>query len=211
MLDAVRGPGVGDTVIAPAPRRPYAEEVGGDPGRLRIGMLDVHPLGGFVHDDCVSAVRSVAARLEGLGHTVEPAWPACLADGTVRDKFMMLWATQMALGARELGRTLGREVTADDIEPVNWALIEAAQQLTAVDYASAQATGYSFRRALQQWWSDGWDLLLTPTVAEPPPPPIDYSTPDIDWTAVALGLLALIAVGGLIPFWIYIFFLYNPR
>jgi serine/threonine-protein kinase len=48
-------------------------------------------------------------------------------------------------------------------------------------------------------------------VVEAPPPVIDYSTPDIDWTAVALGLLALIAVGGLIPFWIYIFFLYNPR
>ncbi len=42
-------------------------------------------------------------------------------------------------------------------------------------------------------------------------PVSDYSTPDIDWGAVALGLLALIAVGGLVPFWIYIFFLYNPR
>jgi eukaryotic-like serine/threonine-protein kinase len=59
----------------------------------------------------------------------------------------------------------------------------------------------------------------------PPPPPVatqtsvpettlpiaDYSLPDIDWTSVGLGLMALIAVGGLIPFWIYIFFLYNPR
>ena len=35
--------------------------------------------------------------------------------------------------------------------------------------------------------------------------------PEIDWTSVALGLVALLAVGGLIPFWIYIFFLYNPR
>ena len=39
----------------------------------------------------------------------------------------------------------------------------------------------------------------------------DYSVPDIDWTSVALGFLALITVGGLVPFWIYIFFLYNPR
>jgi len=39
----------------------------------------------------------------------------------------------------------------------------------------------------------------------------DYSMSEIDWTSVALGLLALIAVGGLVPFWIYIFFLYNPR
>jgi eukaryotic-like serine/threonine-protein kinase len=48
-------------------------------------------------------------------------------------------------------------------------------------------------------------------VTEPMPPVTDYSMPDIDWTSVALGLLALVAVGGLIPFWIYIFFLYNPR
>ena len=49
---------------------------------------------------------------------------------------------------------------------------------------------------------------LTP---ETPLPISEYSTPDIDWTSVGLGLMALIAVGGLIPFWIYIFFLYNPR
>jgi serine/threonine-protein kinase len=39
----------------------------------------------------------------------------------------------------------------------------------------------------------------------------DYPISDIDWASVALGFLALIAVGGLVPFWIYIFFLYNPR
>jgi serine/threonine-protein kinase len=51
---------------------------------------------------------------------------------------------------------------------------------------------------------------VMPTPA-PEPAPIDYSVPDIDWTSVGLGLMALIAVGGLIPFWIYIYFLYNPR
>jgi serine/threonine-protein kinase len=48
-------------------------------------------------------------------------------------------------------------------------------------------------------------------VPESTPPVTDYSASDIDWTSVALGLLALITVGGLVPFWIYIFFLYNPR
>jgi serine/threonine-protein kinase len=60
-----------------------------------------------------------------------------------------------------------------------------------------------------------------PPSAAPPRPPArrpdpvfsspDFSAPDIDWTSVGLGLMAIIAVGGLIPFWIYIFFLYNPR
>jgi hypothetical protein len=34
--------------------------------------------------------------------------------------------------------------------------------------------------------------------------------PDVDWASVGLGLAAVIAVFGLIPFWIYIYFLYNP-
>lgn len=174
LLDAVRGPGVGDTVIAPAPQRPYLDEVGADPGRLRIGLLDVHPRGDFLHPDCVSAVRSVASLLEGLGHIVEPAWPSCLADTTLQKKFMALWATQMAMAARGFSETLGREVTADDIEPVNWVLIERARHVSAVDYAAAQAAVYAFRRELQQWWADGWDLLLSPTVAEPPLPLTEF-------------------------------------
>jgi amidase len=107
--------------------------------------------------------------LEKLGHIVEPAWPACLADTTLQEKFMVLWAVQLAMAARGFSETLGREMTADDIEPVNWVFVQQAQRLTAVDYAAAQAAGWTFRRALQQWWADGWDLLLSPTVAEPPP------------------------------------------
>lgn len=174
LLEAVRGPGIGDSVIAPAPERPYTAEVGADPGRLRIGLLDVHPRGEFLHADCVAAARAAAAMLEGLGHRVERAWPQCLADTTLVEKFMALWATQMAMAARGFGETLGREMTAADIEPVNWVLVQQAQRLTAVDYAAAQAAGWAFRRTLQQWWADGWDLLLTPTVAEPPPPLTEF-------------------------------------
>ena len=174
LLDAVRGPGVGDSVIAPAPHRPYTDEVGADPGRLRIGLLDVHPRGEFLHEDCIAAVRAAAAMLEGLGHIVEPAWPACLGDTTLVGKFMALWATQLAMAARGFGETLGREVTADDIEPVNWVLIERARRVSAIDYAAALDAAYAFRRALQRWWADGWDLLLTPTVAEPPVPLTEF-------------------------------------
>src|SRR6185436_305062 len=169
LLDAVRGPGVGDTVIAPLPERPYADEVGADPGRLRIGLMDVHPRGAPLHPDCVDAVRSAATMLEGLGHDVEPAWPQVLADEGLTLKFMALWATNMAMATQGFGRTLGRVLTADDVEPVNWIQAEHARKLNAVDYASAVAEAYAFRRQVQAWWHDGWDLLLTPTVAEPPP------------------------------------------
>ena len=54
-------------------------------------------------------------------------------------------------------------------------------------------------------------VIVSPPAPEAVLPPPDVSLPDIDWPSVGLGLLALMAVGGLIPFWIYIFFLYNPR
>lgn len=38
----------------------------------------------------------------------------------------------------------------------------------------------------------------------------DPSSLDIDWASVGLGLLAVLAVGGLIPFWLWIYFVYNP-
>ena len=41
-------------------------------------------------------------------------------------------------------------------------------------------------------------------------PEVEVTLPDIDWVSVGLGLVALLAVGGLIPFWIVIINLYNP-
>ncbi len=168
MLDAVAGPGVGDTVIAPAPARPYVDELGVDPGRLRIGLLDTHPIGGDLHADCVSAVRSAAALLEGLGHDVSLGHPAILDDGEFPRRFAAMWATLMAVGVEALGQTLGRPMTALDIEPVNWAQSEYAGHLSATQYAVALAAVGQYRRQVHQWWADGWDLLLTPTLSAPP-------------------------------------------
>ena len=74
LLDATCGPGVGDTVIAPAPIRPYLAEVGADPGRLRIGFLSASTRVP-THPACVRAVELAAALLESLGHHVEAAHP----------------------------------------------------------------------------------------------------------------------------------------
>ena len=117
--------------------------------------------------------------LEALGHEVEPGWPEAIGERGLTADFGTLWATQMAMGAAMFGTTLGRELTADDLEPVNWAQAEMARKLSAVDLATAQAAMYAFRRKVQQWWADGWDLLLTPTVAEPPPPLSEFA-PDPD-------------------------------
>lgn len=167
-LDAVRGPGVGDTVIAPSPARPYADELGADPGRLRIGILDRRPSGDAVHPECAAAVRAAARRLDELGHHVEEAFPPALADAEAGRRFGALWSTNMAAAIARIEDTLGRPVTEDDVEPMNWAQAGYARRVSAVDYALALSAGAAHRRAIQQWWADGWDLLVTPTTAEPP-------------------------------------------
>jgi amidase len=168
LLDAVHGPGVGDTIIAPPPRRPYVEELGTDPGRLRIGLLDSHPTGGALHQDCIDAVREAATFLGGLGHDVSLGHPPILEDREFPRRFAAMWAALMAVGVENLGVTLGRELTADDVEAVNWAQAEYAGNLSATQYAMSLAAVSQYRRQMHQWWADGWDLLLTPTLAAPP-------------------------------------------
>jgi amidase len=169
LLDAVHGPGVGDTMTAPPPMRPFLDELTADPGRLRIGLLDAHPLGGALHDDCREAVRAAGALLELLGHHVEHGFPAALASPDFGRRFSALWSTNMGVSLRRVEEQLGRAVADDEIEPVNRAQIEFARGVSGVDYALALAANVEFRRAVQAWWTDGWDLLLTPTLAEPPP------------------------------------------
>jgi amidase len=177
-LDAVRGPGIGDTVIAPAPVRPYVDELGVDPGRLRIGLLDHHPHGHPVHDDCADAARAAAIVLQSLGHHIEPAFPTALADPEFARRFGALWATNMAVSIARIGEALGREITVDDVELMNWTQAQFARQVSGVDYAMALAASVAFRRSVQAWWrpgpehadADGFDLLLTPTLGEPPLP-----------------------------------------
>jgi serine/threonine protein kinase len=40
--------------------------------------------------------------------------------------------------------------------------------------------------------------------------PVPATAPEIDWVSLGLGLAALVAVLGLIPFWMWIYFVYNP-
>jgi amidase len=76
LLDATRGPAVGDPYGAPPPARPYTDEVGQDPGKLRIALSLAPVTDSAVHPDCLAAVRETAALCADLGHEVEEAAPA---------------------------------------------------------------------------------------------------------------------------------------
>lgn len=169
ILDATAIPFLGDGVVAPDHGRPYSDQVGRDPGTLRIGFMDHSPRV-EVHPDCAEATRSTAAMLEGLGHGVEQAHPEALEKvDEMGWAFGINWGVGAVVSLEHLGGQLGREVTADDVEPGTWFLAERGRDISAVDYARAQSAMGTFRRKMAAWWESGFDLLVTPTTALPPP------------------------------------------
>ena len=168
LLDVSHGPGIGDSIIAAPPVRAYVDELGADPGRLRIGFLAHNPRGD-IDPVCVTAVRDAATLLESLGHHVSQAHPEALADPTLASRFSALWSANTGLNVQRIGELLGRPTTADDVEPLTWALAEYARSLSAVELNATLAATASFRRSMRAWWRTGFDLLLTPTLAGLPP------------------------------------------
>ncbi len=68
VLDATSGPMLGDPDVAPPPDRPFLDEVGADPGRLRIGFTSLTGAGQKGHADCVVGLDKTVALLAELGH-----------------------------------------------------------------------------------------------------------------------------------------------
>jgi amidase len=179
LLDLATGPAVGDTVTAPAPIRSYRSELTTDPGKLRIGLLLHDPLSGDqAKPECVAAAEDAARLLESLGHTVEQGGPKALDDPDLVGQFTALWAGGLAadLGAWEAA--LGAPITQDDVEPLTWSLLELGRATPVADYVNAIKVLTAKSRSVSQWWADGFDLLLTPTLAEVPVPLGTFDTPD---------------------------------
>ncbi len=169
VLEAISGAFPGDPTHAPAPARPYREEVGADPGRLRIGLLTHNPIGATaIHPECIAAAEATAKLLESLGHSVEMSSPGGFDNEELLMQFGAVWAAQCAAALDGWATKIGRPITEDDVEILTWALAEMGRSVTAAQLIEAVAAGGRANRVAAQWWDDGFDLLLTPTLAEPP-------------------------------------------
>jgi amidase len=159
VLDVIAGPDPSAWYNAPAPARPFAQEMDTPPGTLRIGLMAQAPLGIPTDDACAEAARSAAGTLEELGHVVEEVDVPTISEEMVAP-FISLTLASLA-----------------DYEGVDWSLVEphiahqrkAAGELSAYDYAlAARALELLSRREVSRWGRD-FDVLLTPTSAILPP------------------------------------------
>ena len=181
LLDAVHDYVPGEMFTAPPPARPYVDEVGRDPGALRIGLLaDPTVFDGApeLDPDCVAAARAAADLLASLGHRVEEAWPQKLLDLEARRATGATWAGGGASTRNAFIAQVGREPDPDDVEPYTWARWQRAQTISLSDYLAAAVAQQAWAVEVSQWWND-YDLLLTPTTGEPAPT-IEDMRPDPD-------------------------------
>lgn len=174
VLDLIAGYEPGDPYVAPPFARPLVEEVGASPGRLRIGVLDHPLLGAAGHPECVAAVDATARALEALGHHVDVAWPEAIGDPEFATEFRSVVATWTANDITQLEAVLGRPVTDNDVEPDNLALGALGRSITGAQYVASMLAVHRWARRVLSWWhpadgSVGHHLLLTPTIATPPP------------------------------------------
>jgi amidase len=189
MLDTVARPWPGDPYVAPPPARPYTQEVGVEPGCLRIGVCLGVP-DTPVHHECSAATEAAGHLLEALGHRVERAYPAALAEPVVDEVSAVVWGTGVRRDVERLGELLGEPIDPDELEPFNRAMIEQAATVTATEYLAALEKMYAWARRVVAWWADGFDVLVTPTTTQPPPP-LGVMAPDseLDQLASQIGAL----------------------
>ncbi len=170
LLDVTAGPEPGDPYAAPNPLGPYASEVGADPGRLRIGLMTRGPRDMPLDPGCRRAAEETAKLLESLGHRVEPSHPAALDDEEAPRHFVTVIVASVARALEAWGEKLGKPLGESDVEPLTWAVAQMGEAVTGRQLFASIEWNQRFARRLAEWWTDGFDLLLTPTTGEPPPP-----------------------------------------
>jgi amidase len=168
-LDAITGGMSGDPYRAAPPMRSYSSEVGAPVERLRIGLRT--SVGGGLAETapvCVDAAEAAARMCESLGHTVEDASPPALDLPELIGAFLTIVSAWTTLAVDNLATSLGRAVSDDDVEPITWIYSEMGRAVSATQYIEAINEMHAWSRAMLSWWDSGFDLLLTPTMAEPP-------------------------------------------
>lgn len=179
-LDAIAGYATGDFWWAPPPERPFIEEVGREPGCLRIAFTTRHPMPDMkVADAWRDAVVATARQLEELGHDVTEADPP---------NFDVAATAIMPAAGRAADPDLP---PVDTLDFPNRTLVQIAATATAKDLAAAEASLQLATRRYVTFFDD-YHLLLTPTLASGPPRIGEQIMGTEDWEGM-MELLRIVA------------------
>ena len=168
ILENTAGPCPGEPNIAPAPVRPYTEEIGRDPGCLRIGFGTVALNGEQAHSDCVEATLNTARLCESLGHDVEELSPQ-VDSGLLFKSFGRVMTAYLGWTIKKWALQTGREPVEDAFEAATWRMYQHSLSQTGGDYL---LDWQGLQKCCRQFagFFNSCDVWLTPTLVKPPVP-----------------------------------------
>ena len=166
ILDLTEGPEVGDAYSVAPPERPFLDEVGRDPGSLKIALMTSYPDAYKADAICVKAAEDAAKLCESLGHKIEVAVLPIEVDRmfAILGLVCTVWTRTKLLQHAD---RIGRAITADDVEPVTWEMFNAARDITANQYYDTIQEMHHTGRVVGRFFEQ-YDALITPALASLP-------------------------------------------
>ena len=168
LLDATSGPAPGDPYFAPPKERPFVEEVGRDPGQLRIAVSTRALTGAKIHPECQTAVEATAKLCEDLGHIVEWTEP-CFDETRYLKAFAAIWTAFASWAIRDWADRYQLTPSEDQFEPNTWRMYQSGGRRSAGAYLRMIQDIQGVARQIAEFF-ETYDLTLTPTIARPPAP-----------------------------------------
>ncbi|MPY95684.1 MAG: amidase, partial [Acidimicrobiia bacterium] len=118
---------------------------------------------------CQEAARAAADLLASLGHEVDQGHPEPMDRLDFMYDYIRVIRASLVAEMRDLVPAIGRPWAADDVEDGTWVNYQRGLKISAPDYLASRERLHAFTRAMLAWWQGGHDILVTPTVATPPP------------------------------------------
>jgi amidase len=164
MLDALVGPDAMSPFAPAVPERPLLDQLDEAPARLRIGWTARCALREGPHPEALRAVEHAAELLTELGHHVEEVDPPHDDRQLGRD-FLTIWFVHQANEVERIRRETG--VGDDGFEHDTRIMAALGRSFGAMELQAAYERRRQYVAALADFHA-GHDLLLTPTLGEPP-------------------------------------------
>jgi amidase len=168
LLDAVSGPMPGDPYAVAPPARPFAREVGAEPGRLKVAYTGRINDGSPGHPDCIAGLDATVALLVELGHDVTETTLPQLTDED-GDAIGTVFTSTTGWIVDYWIRRVGREPNTDELEPLTRAYWELGRRVPAATYLHAIEVLQRYARRVADFFTT-CDVFLNPTMSSPPLP-----------------------------------------
>ena len=181
MLDCVSIPQVGDPFIIPKPEEAYASLCRKAPAKLKVGIVLDELAGVKVDPEVAAAVAATGRALAAMGHSVEPA-KVDMGGLEVLSATTDLFFFGFDVRLDAYGQRSGHKPGPDTLEPVIYAVYQAAKDITPARFIAATNAANVARRKLASFFSK-YDIWLSPTTSRVAEPWGNYhlSKPGVGW------------------------------